>query len=220
VAALRDDRRLSKVFQILFGPAVDVESEDVNVCMHYGLIRLVERDPDIGLEYVAYSQWFGDYLRSIERRHIAGDVWGIWAQTESALRRLVIETMTLKYGASWERVLQNAKPARKAMIEKWYESQAREERTLGTRSLNAAIDYSHVADLFTLIFDEWSTLQELFGQTEVYWRHRADILVRVRIALAHNRRVFRDQKTQVQGYCEELLRVLCPPNGLAARPIA
>lgn len=215
VAALRDDRRLSKVFQILFGPSVDVESEDVNVCTSYGLIQLTERDPNIGAEYIAYSQRFGDYLQSIERRHIEGDVWTVWVQTESALRRLVIETMAQKYGQSWETVMRDTQPARKVMIEKWYASQMREEKSLGTRSMNAAIDYSHVADLFTLIFDEWSTLQSVFGQTEAYWRQRAEMLIRVRIALAHNRRVFRDQKTIVQGYCEEVLRVLLPTQELA-----
>jgi hypothetical protein len=152
-------------------------------------------------------------LRSIERRHIEGDVWTIWAQTETTLRRLVVETMTDKYGLGWEQEVVTRRPGRRVMIEKWYESQAREERSLGTRSMNAAIDYAHVADLFTLIFDEWASLKQVFGETEAYWRSRADTLIRVRIALAHNRKVFRDQKAQVQGSCEEILRVISPLQG-------
>jgi hypothetical protein len=213
IAVLRDDRRLNKIFQILFGPAIDVEGEDLSTCVAYGLVRLVVADSAVGPEYVAYSPRFGDYLRSIERRHIEGDVWTIWAQTETTLRRLVVETMTDKYGLGWEQEVVTRRPGRRVMIEKWYESQAREERSLGTRSMNAAIDYAHVADLFTLIFDEWASLKQVFGETEAYWRSRADTLIRVRIALAHNRKVFRDQKAQVQGSCEEILRVISPLQG-------
>ncbi|MBM3150061.1 MAG: ATP-binding protein, partial [Chloroflexi bacterium] len=63
VDILSEDGSLSKMLQILFGPAVDVKQTDVDEFLRYGLVKPTDRG-----DYVAFSAHFQTYLKLIERQ--------------------------------------------------------------------------------------------------------------------------------------------------------
>jgi isocitrate/isopropylmalate dehydrogenase len=55
---LKEDEKLNKMLQILFGPVIDAKLTDAEELQRYGLIKL--NDEDV---YVAFSEHFQTYLR-------------------------------------------------------------------------------------------------------------------------------------------------------------
>ena len=208
VDILSEGTSLHKLLQILFGPVVDVKQADVDQLLRYGLIKSTDQGT-----YVAFSAHFQTYLNLIGREV---DLWPIWRQTETALRHLVTTKMLERYGEQWIKRLENAHTSLKAIFEKRREAQRREEMTFGSRASRNLIDFTYPQDLFDIIFTEWNTIFNfIFGKDKNYWKHRADLLAKVRTPLAHNRdEVLHDYERQLaEGYCKEILMVVKSPEG-------
>jgi len=199
VDLLREDDKLNKLLQILFGPAIDVDQTDVDELLRYGLIR-----PDEKGTFVAFSAHFQAYLTLIERQV---DLWPIWSETERALRQLITTTMFDRYGERWATKLEQARPNLKPIFERCREAQQREEKSFGSRASRNLIDFTYPQDLFTILFAEWNTFKSVLGKDKSYWDQRAQLLAKIRNPLAHNRdEVLYDYERQIaEGYCKEIL---------------
>lgn len=203
IGLLREEGALAKILQILIGPVVDVEWTDVENLLKYGFIK---RDKQ---GFLAFSEHFNAYLEIIERQ-FDWEFWPIWRQTEKALRQLINQVMTQKYGDNWIEALEKAKSNLKNIFNRCREAQAREEKSFGNRASRNLLDFTYPGDLFAVVFAEWSTFKEIFGKDKNYWSQRAQLLAKIRNPLAHNRgEVIPSYELQIaEGYCKEVLNVV------------
>lgn len=197
---LGEDGRLTKLLQILFGPAVDVTQADIDDFMRYGLLRVTQDG-----SYRTFSSHFQGYLRLIER---TSELWPIWTQTEVAIRELITSKMKLKYpGTDWVVELEREKPKLKSLFERCREAQAKEQRSFGVRASTNLIDFTYPSDLFEIIFSDWNLFASTLGHSKAYWDDRRQFLARIRNPLAHNREAVlqEHEKLTAEGYCKEIL---------------
>nr|WP_290665148.1 Swt1 family HEPN domain-containing protein [Ardenticatena sp.] len=202
---LREEGKLDKIIQVLFGPVVDVKWTDVENLLKYGFIKQDEQGT-----YTAFSEHFQTYLEIVERQ-FDWDLWPVWRQTEKALRQLITRMMRKKYGDNWIEALEKAKShLKRTIFDRCREAQAKEERVYGNRASSNLIDFTYPQDLFTIIFAEWDVFKEIFGQDKNYWGQRSQLLAKIRNPYAHNRdEVVYDYERQIaEGYCREILAVI------------
>ncbi|HWP47019.1 MAG TPA: Swt1 family HEPN domain-containing protein [Candidatus Limnocylindrales bacterium] len=199
---LREDKSLSKILQILFGPVIEARPTDAEELQRYGLVKLTEQG-----NYVAFSEHFQTYLKMIGRQV---DLWPLWKKTEVALRRLITEKMREQYGEQWVDKLCKARPNLKPIFERCTEVQQREEKSFGSRASRNLIEFTYPRDLFDIIFAEWAIFRDIFGKDKNYWDQRAQLLSKIRTPLAHNRdqSLYDYERQTAEGYCKEILATL------------
>ena len=209
IRLMREEGTLSKLLQILFGPAVDVSPLDVTELESYGLIKPGEE----GI-YVAYAEHFQDYLRLQERKpEFNADLWPVWRDTEKALRKVITTTMSDVHGDNWLVVLGKARPNLKEIFDKCRKAQQKEEKSFGDRASQNLIDFTYPAELFTIICAKglWEPhFLPIFGNNRNHWEQRKQMLAKCRNPLAHNRdNILQPHERRiVEAYCEEILAVL------------
>jgi hypothetical protein len=203
---LNEDDSLNKMLQILFGPVVSVKQSDAEELQRYGLIKRAEQD-----SYMAFSEHFHRYLKLVERQI---DLWPIWRDAETSLRRAITTKMLDKYGEHWVDQLEKSHTSLKGIFDKCREAQQKEEQSFGGRASRNLIDFTYPHDLFAIIFVEWSIFQPIFRKDKNYWNQRAQLLAKVRNPLAHNRdAVLDDYERQIaEGYCKEIATALQSRN--------
>lgn len=209
IRLLREDETLNNLFQILFGPVIDIKPTDVTELENYGLIKSTEEG-----NYVAYSEHFHDYLKLHERSaEFTDEIWPIWRETEKALREVITITMSGVYGDDWITELEKGRSNLRKIFDACREAQQKEEKTFSERASKNLIDFTYPADLFTIIFSKglWKQhFEPLFGHTTNYWEQRKQLLSKCRNPLAHNRSETlkpHEFKT-IEAYCTEILDIL------------
>lgn len=199
IKLLKEDGRLAKLLQTLFGPAVDVTKADVDDFLRYGLLKVADDGT-----YETFSSHFQSYLRLIER---SPDLWTIWKQTEIAIRDLITQKMAEKYFSNnWVTELEREKPKLKSLFDRCREAQAKEKRSFGAHASTNLIDFTYPSELFEIIFSDWGLFSSVLGRDKGYWEERKQFLAKIRNPLAHNRDVLQEhERLTAEGYCKEIL---------------
>ena len=214
IRLLREEETLNKLFQILFGPIIDIKPTDVTELENYGLIM-----PTQNGTYAAYSEHFHDYLKIHERStEFTNDLRAIWSKTENALREIITTTMSSVYGDDWIEELEKTRPnLKKDIFDPCRGRQQNEERIFADRASQNLIDFTYPAHLFLIICAKglWEqNFQPIFGENKNYWDERGKFLTKCRTPLGHNRdNILRpDQRKIFEAYCDEILGVLSSTN--------
>ena len=208
VRLMQEEGTLSKLLQILFGPAVDITPLDVTELANYGLIKVSEEDI-----YVAYAEHFQDYLRLLERKpEFDAELWPIWRDTEKVLRKVITITMSNVHGEGWIEELGKGRRNLADIFEECRKRQQKEEKSFGDRASQNLIDFTYPVELFTIICAKglWAThFSSIFGHNPNYWEQRKQMLARCRNPLAHNRDILQPhERKTLEAYCEEILTIL------------
>lgn len=199
VALLRDEGRLTKLLQILFGPVVDATQVDVEDLLRYGLIQSSDDN-----RYRAFSAHFEQFLQLQTRQF---DLWPIWSQTERELRSVLTQFVVERFGNNWPDKLRKARPNLEKMIEMWQSNQAKEHTTFGARASTNLLDFTYPLDLFEIMKTDWNWFRPVFGGQANDWRQAFETLSRVRTPLAHNRdaTIYESDRLKAQGICRDIL---------------
>lgn len=199
VELLREDDKLKKLLQILFGPVVEATQFDADKFQKYNLIKPGSEG------YAGFSEHFHTFLGLLER-HV--DLWNLWTDAEKALRSLITIVMLKQFGDDWMAKLEKTHSHIKTIFESCRETQKREKKSFGSRASQDLLDFTYPDDLFAIIFKEWGQFKPILGKDnrdKTYWQKRAEFLKKVRTPLAHNRDVLSDhERTTAEGYCKEI----------------
>ena len=204
-AILDEDKSLSRLLQILFGPVIDVRQSDVDELLRYGFVR-----ESCSGKYTSFSEHFQAYLRLLEREV---DLWPIWKETEIALRNAINAKMKDRYGENWISELEKSRPNLKSIFAKCREAQKKEEKSFGSRASRNLLDFTYPQDLFDIVVSkaEWDNVfKSVFKHDKSYWTHCGQLLSKVRNPLAHNRdqSLYEYDRQLAEGYCKEILAIL------------
>ena len=205
---LREDGKLDKLLQILFGPVIDVKPTDVDELLQYGLIKSNQEN------YVAFSKHFHEFLHLIEREI---ELWPLLSRTERMLRTLIVEVLEKEYPENWFEKLEKAHPklgdtnaSGKNLFQRCKEAQQRAVRTWGTRAPQNLLDYTYPKELIDIVSSEWRLFELIFGKDKKYWADRAALLGKVRNPLAHNweNAMSEHERNYAEGVCKEILSII------------
>jgi len=191
-------KRLSKLVQIVVGPVRDATQIDIDALSRYGVLSQKNG------RLQAFADSFGDYLAFAGR---ALDVWPLWRETETSLRRAVTVLLRQFYGKEWEKGLIKAKPNLTKIIENSMEEKAKERERFGTHGSDNTLDYTYPNDLLAIMSSNWREFgKPLLGQDVAAWAPKFSVLAKVRNPLAHNRDVNLTYERQLtEAYCSEIL---------------
>jgi hypothetical protein len=210
VSILKEDERLEKLLQILFGPAIDVKGYEVDEFLRYGLIKQGPKD-----EYTGYSEHFHTFLNIVQREMDyptkRDDLWTLIGKTERGLRKLISTKLCELYGERWITKAENAHQKLKEIFEGARKRREQEEKNFGSRASQNLLDFTYFNELFAIISSHWKNVfQNVFNMEKNYWGQRFDLLAMVRTPLAHHRPEALDdhQKLTAEGYCREILKLI------------
>ncbi len=198
---LQENSTFNNVLQVLFGPLVTVNRREIDRLQQHGYLSQTSDGTIVSL-----SQDFKDFLYLTQRKT---ELWPVLSQVERGLRELIDRQMTGKYGEKWIDHLENINSCLKNTFKECRDNQQKEKAFFGSASENL-LDYSYIGTLFTIIFFEWGTFQNIMKKDNNYWDQRQKIIVKIRNPLAH----FRDEvppeshKKIADGYCQEILDIL------------
>ncbi len=205
---LKEEKLDTKLFQIIVGPVYNITVTDAEKLERYNLVVKSEsKTIDIGNRtkgYDAFSQDFENFL-IMKKREMP--IWDLWSETEIKLRQIVLKWLVEKYGRNWIpkfRKLQN----KEKLIASFENMQLREKKSFPDTYSENLLDFTYPAELFDKFMRvEWKWFKEIFGKDMQHWKHKFEVLARIRNPLAHNKEnILKDfEKNQAKAYCEEVI---------------
>jgi hypothetical protein len=130
------------------------------------------------------------------------DVWSEIKKLEKRLRLLVRFQLQDKYKTEDE--IYNR--VRESLGEDSYQECLRRMEKVRKQASGVALDFLefvYLGQLETLIFKEWDTFRDMFGE-KLWLKKQVEKIIHVRNEEAHNRHVSADDKKMVIGYCSEI----------------
>lgn len=147
---------------------------------------------------------------SLPREQVVKGLRDVWPDTEKNLRRFIETIMQNTYGEQWVDVLVKRNSQLKNMFDGCRKKQQGAVTKARDRAPSSLINYTYPADLFTIMFAEWSLFQPILGEDKAYWNERSRLLSRARTPLQHSRdEELHDHEVHIaHGYCKEILHRL------------
>lgn len=193
---LREEGRLTKLFEVLFGPQVSVGPLDAETMAQEGIIK----NTDSG--WAAYSESFQQYLSRLEDT-LTSESHMLWPKTEVALRAALTEALESAYGGGWPAELAESQPRLVAECE-------RRRSHLPDTSDGNLLDYTQPGELLSIIMMHWDQVEPFFGHDKEEWRTHLEFAKKMRVPLAHSRRAEMSAQNleRFRVTCQEILRWL------------
>ncbi|KHD75597.1 hypothetical protein MB27_21445 [Actinoplanes utahensis] len=174
---LREENRLGKLLEVLFGPQETAGPLDAERMSREGIIK----PTDDG--WTAFSESFGQYLLSLEDTR-ASDDWRLWRRTEIGLRAALSSALENAYGDAWPVTLADSQSR---LVGEWRKRQERDRAFGEATDAGSLLDYTHPRELLQVMVLHWQQVEPYFGRAEAEWRQRIELIAKVRNPMAHNR---------------------------------
>lgn len=174
---LREEERLGKLLEVLFGPQETVGPLDAERMVREGIIRRTDKG------WEAFSENFGQYLLSLESTRTSDD-WHLWHTTETGLRTALTVALEQGYGEAWQSVIADSQPR---IVRDCENRQDRDQALEIAEKSNSLLDYTTPWELLQIIIMHWEQIKPVFGHDKDEWRERLELLVKIRNPMAHNR---------------------------------
>ena len=210
---LRDDQKLDKLLQVVFGPVLDITQADIDELQGYSLIK---ENPDwkshfsgtrLTSAYICFAASFQSYLRSLGANM---GLMPVLIDTEKALRCLILTELHEKHGEQWVEVVEQRFPS----LFKECRAIQDTDRQAGYLASQNLLDYTYLSGLVTIIlFDKyWNGLfQQIFhAKNKAYWQERMHLISKTRNAVMHARIevVPESRRSLCKEFCEEILQTV------------
>lgn len=199
--SLREEGRLGKLLEVLFGPQETAGPADAQQMAREGIIKETESG------WAAFSESFGQYLLLLEDTR-ASDDRRLWHRTETGLRAALASALEHAYGDTWQTRLAESQPklARELDMRRERERAWAEPADDGT-----LLDFTNPRELREIIRLHWAQVEPTFRHSREAWLDRIDLLARVRNPMAHNRRSSPVLMDRFRIACQEVLEWLPSP---------
>lgn len=202
---LREEGRLTKLFEVLFGPQVTAGRLDAERLAQEGIIKKT------GDGWAAYSESFQAYLSRLEDT-LTSDNHMLWPKTEVGLRAALTTALECAYGDSWQLTLAESQPR---IVRNCVNRRARVPGLLRDAGDGDLLDYSNPADLRDIMMVHWHQIAPRFGHSKEEWLTRLDFVTMMRTPLAHSRRAEMSPQNleRFRITCREILKWLAEQPG-------
>jgi hypothetical protein len=200
---LREENRLGKLLEVLFGPQETAGPLDAERMSREGIIK----SSDDG--WAAFSESFGQYLLLLEDTRTSDD-WRLWHRTETGLRAALTSALKSAYGDSWLVTLADSQPR---LIGECQKRQDRDRAFGEMTEDDSLLDYTYPGDLLKVMMLHWQQVEPFFKRDKQYWHERIELMAKVRNPMAHNRNAGTSPvlMEQFRAACREILEWLPTP---------
>jgi hypothetical protein len=201
---LREENRLTKLLEVLFGPQETAGPLDAERMAREGIIKQTDGG------WAAFSESFLQYLFLLEDNRTS-DGLRLWQRTEPRLRFALASALEAAYGEVWPVKLEESQASlvrdcesRRDHARRAYPGLASPDETL--------LDYAYPKQLLEIIMLHWEQVAPGLGQTREDWQQRLELMAKVRTPMAHNRRTSPVLMERFLSYCREILEWLPAPS--------
>ena len=174
---LREENRLDKLLEVLFGPQETVGPLDAERMAREGIIK---QSAD---GWAAFSENFSQYLLLLEVTRTS-DNWLLWHQTETGLRATLTSALEQAYGKTWRTTLADSQFR---LIRECEKRQERDRAFGEVIDDDSLLDYTHPRELLKIMMLHWEQVKPVFGHEKQDWNQRIELIAKVRNPMAHNR---------------------------------
>lgn len=205
---LREENRLGKLLEVLFGPQETAGPLDAERMAREGIIKPTDEG------WAAFSESFGQYLLLLEDTRTS-DNWRLWHRTETGLRATLTSALDRAYGESWRATLEDSQSR---LVRECQKRQERDRAFGEVTDDDSLLDYTHPRELLQIMMLHWEQVKPFFGHSKQDWRQRIELIAKVRNPMAHNRRAGTSPALmeQFRAACREILDWL--PASAAGQP--
>jgi hypothetical protein len=193
---LREEARLTTLFEVLFGPQVTAGPVDAERMAQEGIIKKTDDG------WTAYSESFQQYLGRLEDT-LTSESHMLWPKTEVGLRAALTTALEAAYGDGWQARLRESQPR---LVRECEGRRAHVPDISGGNLL----DYTQPGELLSIMMMHWAQIEPFFGHGREEWRARLEFVKKMRVPLAHSRRAEMSPQNleEFRVTCQEMLRWL------------
>ncbi|UWZ36188.1 AAA family ATPase [Dactylosporangium roseum] len=174
---LREENRLGKLLEVLFGPQETAGPLDAERMAREGIIKPTNDG------WAAFSESFGQYLLLLEDTRTSDD-WQLWHRTETGLRAALTSALESAYGESWRVTLADSQSR---LVRECQKRQERDRAFGEVTDEDSLLDYTHPRELLQVMMLHWQQVEPFFGHDKQDWHQRLELIAKVRNPMAHNR---------------------------------
>ncbi|TQV63660.1 MAG: ATP-binding protein [Sulfurovum sp.] len=199
---LKEEKLDNKIIQLFFGPRYDLDQKSIEKLLKYGMIY---KNNDG--KYECFSKFFKEYL-SLKQHEI--NVWSLWSETESKVRKLIKKKLSEKYGNDWKNEFLKKHPKKEGSLKKLEETMEKNQKNFPELASSHLVDYTYPKDMFEVfILVNWNDIYlHIFKGERKDWNDIFNHLAKIRNPLAHNNEYFidDDDKNLAITYCKKILK--------------
>ena len=218
---LRRSNLYTKAMQLVLGPVYDVNTIDEQKLIKYQFLKEVDSEfknnilsggfglkTHSGNAYICFSEYFTQYWKL---KMYETDFWGLWKDTEIAIRDLIKGYLAEKFDTAWEEkyLLQYPSENRKSAINKLETERDKYQNNFGSLASSHIVDYTYPKDMYDLfIANDWTWFSKIFSNNDKrFWTKVFIELAFLRNPVAHNNSQFVpiDRINEAKSYCDLIL---------------
>jgi len=218
---LKDENLYSKAFQLVLGPVYDVTAIDEQKLLKYEFLREVSwagkeqlLGGGLGLKnlnntsFICFSEYFTQYWKL---KMYETDFWGLWKDTEIAIRDVIKDYLNETFGTVWEEgyLLKYPSEYRTEAINSLAKERDKYQKNFGSLASSHIVDYTYPKNMFGLfIANDWDWFSKVFsGNERKFWDKVFNELAFLRNPVAHNNSQFVPigRINEAKSYCELIL---------------
>ncbi|WP_220206956.1 Swt1 family HEPN domain-containing protein [Reticulibacter mediterranei] len=213
IQRLREDQNINSLFQVIFGPKIDITQKDINELRSYGLIKENAAQKSLlgtklAPAYICFSESFQAYLDDLGREV---KLFPLLGETELTLRTLIKKELQKVYKDLW---LEDLKKRYPKDFQTYTNIQAKDQDKGKAGTSDNLLDYTYLGMIFDIIFEKyWPIFRPIFQKdlkNKTYWKQRADLIAEVRNPVMHIRiqNITADVRYRCEEYCQEILQAI------------
>lgn len=218
---LKEENLYAKAFQLVLGPVYDVSTIDEQKLLKYEFIREIswaEKEHLLGgglglknlnnTSFICFSEYFTQYWKL---KMYETDFWGLWRDTEIAIRDLIKDYLLDIFNNNWEEgyLLKYPSEKRTEAINKLTKERDKYQKNFGSLASSHIIDYTYPKDMYDLfIANDWAWFSKIFSiNDKSFWAKVFTELAFLRNPVAHNNSQFVPigRINEAKSYCELIL---------------
>ncbi len=218
---LKEENLYAKAFQLVLGPVYDVSTIDEQKLLKYEFIREIswaEKEQLLGgglglknlnnTSFICFSEYFTQYWKL---KMYETDFWGLWRDTEIAIRDLIKDYLRESFNVNWEEgyLLRYPSEKRTEAINKLTKERDKYQKNFGSLASSHIVDYTYPKDMYDLfIANDWIWFSKIFSTNDKsFWVKVFNELAFLRNPVAHNNSQFVpiSRINEAKSYCELIL---------------
>ena len=139
------------------------------------------------------------------------DFWGLWKDTEIAIRDIIKDYLSETFNTNWEEeyLLKYPSEKRTDAINKLSKERAKYQKNFGSLASSHIVDYTYPKDMYDLfVANDWIWFSKIFSVNEKgFWVKVFAELAFLRNPVAHNNSQFVpiNRINEAKSYCELIL---------------
>lgn len=179
---LKRDELINSAIQLVVGPPMDVQAEQLDRLVNFGIIKLISFEIKAKLLHLNCNDYekenftyvlFGDFFTKLFYTKYFLDVpyWPLWGKTENKLREVILFFVKNRYGENWIQEIENENRDDVTWVVNWEKMKTRYEENKDLNINNhtsSPIDFTETGHIYYQFIKKYWNLwfSSVFTETQ------------------------------------------------------